>query len=77
MALTVESVFTTHSWRLSGRLQDSTFYNNSTSQDISHGKSFGFRIRININKDIVRSIGRFRTLLHFSVFIAKRHSAWP
>ena len=60
-----------------GGSPDATFDNNSTSQDNSHGKSFVFRIRINTHKDIVRSIERFRTLLHVSVFIAKRHSAWP
>ena len=49
-----------------GGSPDATFYNNSTSQNNSHGKFFVFRIRINTHKDIVRS---FRTLLHFSIFI--------
>ena len=65
MVPTVESVYNTQ--LTAGWSQDSTFYNNSTTQDNSHGISFGFRIRINTHKDIVRSIGRFRTFLHLKV----------
>ena len=47
--------------------QDSTFYNNSTSQDNSHGMSFGFRIRIRS----VDGYGNFKITKFFEVKTGK------